>query len=488
MPLFRPAFATLALLATSLAAAELPEGVLTRLRAAGIPAEAMGAIAIRVSDGAVATSHEPERALQPASTLKPLTAIVALEKLGPAYRGRTELRVRGEIAGERLQGDLFLRGLGNVDFDWRALERLLQVARQKGIREIDGDVLLDLSFFRPARPDVGLAPFDEAPEFRYNVVPDALMLNTNLLQVDLHADARSVRAFLTPEIEKVSIVSEMKIAERACEDWEDGWIIPEVARQGRGGLSIKLRGDFPRDCSASTSINVIDRGAFADRLFRMLWRRMGGTFNGRVREGETPADARLVAQHQSRTLAELMRDVNKRSDNPITRVLYLTLGALADAPGDEPTARKADREVRAWLERKGIDARGLVLENGSGLSRSERISAAQRAAVLKAALASEWAPEFLAGFPIVAVDGGMRSRLRDGPAAGRARIKTGTLRDSTAVAGYMRDAAGEQHVVVAIVNHANAKRQVARPIGDAWLDWFSRRAPAPSAAPAQRAP
>jgi len=457
---------------------------MSRLNAAGIPPDAMAALVVRLSDGETLLAHQPDRAMQPASTLKLVTSLAALETLGPTYRGRTELRARGPLAGDRLEGDLVLKGYGDVDFDWRALERLLQLARQKGIREVSGDLVLDLTFFTPPRTDVGVPPFDEAPEFRYNVIPDALMLNTNLLLVDLHSDDSTVRASITPEIDRVSIASEMKLVDRACEDWEDGWIIPSVAREARGGLRIRLQGEFPRHCSAATSINVIERTAFVERLFRAMWRRLGGSIQGRVRQGEMPADARLVAQHESRTLAELMRDVNKRSDNPITRVVYLTLGALSAAPSSEPTARRADMVLREWLQRRGIDPTGIVLENGSGLSRSERISASQLVAVLKAGVASDWAPEFLSSLPIVAMDGGMRRRLGDTPAARRSRIKTGTLRDVTAVAGYVKDEAGATHLVVAMVNHPLAKRHVARPIVDSLLEWVARRRatrlPAPS--------
>ena len=349
---------------------------------------------------------------------------------------------------------------------------MLQLLALQGVREIRGDFILDLSFFKPSRVDVGLAPFDESPEFRYNVIPDALMLNSNLMQLALVSSEREVRAAMVPPLEGIAVVPDMKLAVRSCEDWEDGWVIPAVAKGVMGGLRITLRGDFPPNCTAETAINVIDRVVFADRLFRALWKRQGGKFSGRTREGEMPAEARLVAEHRSRTLGEIVRDINKRSDNPITRVMFLTLGAKSGFPAEDPTARRADAEVRAWLQRRGIDPAGIVLENGSGLSRTEMISPNQLAAVLRHGAVSDWAPEFTASLPIVAVDGGMRSRLRDSPARGR--LKTGTLRDVSAVAGYVKDAAGRPLVVVAMINHPLAKKEVARPILDALVDWVAR--------------
>lgn len=461
-------------LASPLASAALPGTLLSKMQAAGIPPEALGVVVRRLSDGATILEHQGDRPMQPASTLKLVTSLAALETLGPTYRGSAELRATGRVQDGVLHGDLVLKGLGNVDFDWRALQRMLHLAHMQGIREIRGDLVLDLGFFQPARMDLGVAAFDQAPEFRYNVIPDALLLNTNLVQLDLASDGQRLSAVITPALADVAIVPQMKLVDRRCPDWEDGWVIPEVKERRKGAMQIRLQGDFPRDCTAATSINVIDRVAFAERLFRTLWRGMGGRWSGRAREGDTPAGSRLISEHRSRTLAELTRDINKRSDNPITRVIFLTLGALSTAPGNEATARRADAAIRQWLERHGIGHEGLVLENGSGLSRAERITPAQLAAVLKAAAASQWAPEFLASLPITAVDGGMRLRLQDSPAAGWARIKTGTLRDVTSIAGYVKDQAGATHIVVAMLNHPLAERRVARPILDTLIDWVAR--------------
>jgi D-alanyl-D-alanine carboxypeptidase/D-alanyl-D-alanine-endopeptidase (penicillin-binding protein 4) len=468
------------------ARAALPDAMRSALRAAGLPESSVGAVVIRARDGAAILVHRSAEGMQPASTLKPLTALVALERLGPAYRGRTELRAAGDAVDGVLRGNLVLRGLGNVDFDWRAFERLLGALRLQGVREIDGDFLVDLSWFRPARADVGAPPFDAQPEFRYNVIPDALLLNTYLIDLDIVTRGDAVRMIVSPALEGVSVVQDFKLVERDCEDWEDGWKLPAVSASADGAVTIKVRGEFPRECTATTAINVIDRIAFADRLFRSLWMHMGGTFRGRTREGAAPAGSRVVAEHVSRPLSQVVLDVNKRSDNPITRVVYLTLGARSKTGENLDTALRSEREVRRWLAEHDIGSRGLVLDNGSGLSRSERITPAQLAAVLRAGLSSPWAPEFLASFPIAGVDGAMRGRLQGSAAAAQARIKTGTLVDVSAIAGYVKDEAGDTHVAVAMINHPLADRKVARPILDILIEWVARRsAREPDPAPAR---
>ena len=464
--------------------APLPEPVAQMLRAANIPEDALGAIVVRLGDGAVVMTHGAARSMQPASTLKLLTAIVALDRLGPAFRARTELATAATIARGRLEGDLILRGGGDPDFDWHVLQRMLRQLRFQGVRRITGDVVLDRHLFEPPRMDVGLPPFDETPEFRYNVTPDALQLNTNLVQVDLAADGRRLRTQMTPPLERITIVAgNMKLVDRQCDDWEDGWQLPDVEYLRNGRIRIVLHGEFPSRCSATTALNVLDRTVFADRMFRAMWRGLGGRFDGRVREGASPAGTRMLAEHQSRPLGEFVREVVKRSDNPITRQLYLLLGA-APLPEKEPgigtatdTSVRAERIVRDWLAGQALNDDGLVLENGSGLSRHERITPSLLAGVLRAATRGDWAPEFIAALPIIGVDGGMGRRLADSPAARRGRIKTGSLRNVVSVAGYVPDATGQAYVVVAIINQEPTGpnwSKSARSVLDELIDWVAR--------------
>ena len=466
---------------TTSRASPLPVSVLNLLAVANIPADAVGAVVLRAADGATVLSHRADISMQPASTLKVLTSIVALERLGPTYRGRTELRTNAELEAGVLRGDLVLRGLGDPDLEWEAFQRMLQTLRHKGISEIRGDLILDRRWFQPSRPDIGMPPFDETPEFRYNVIPDALLLNTNLLQLDFESGDQlktvGLRVGMTPALDTVSVVSNMTFVDRACEKWEDGWKLPMVTRMTDGTIRIELFGEFPKSCTASTSISVLDRTDFADRLFRTLWRNLGGSFSGQTRESvasdATTEGMRLLARHQSRTLAEFTRDINKRSDNPITRLTFLSLGALSKLDAGSETPLRAEREIRAWLKEHAIDDTGLVLDNGSGLSRSERIRPSQLAAVLMRAHRSKWAPEFMASLPIVAVDGSMRNRLRNTTAAEHARIRTGTLRDVGAVAGYVPDAKNKLCIAVVMINHPLATSDVARPILDALLAWVA---------------
>ncbi|MEO8102108.1 MAG: D-alanyl-D-alanine carboxypeptidase/D-alanyl-D-alanine-endopeptidase [Betaproteobacteria bacterium] len=453
----------------------LPINIVNMLQAAGIPTDAVGALVIRLTDGATIVSHRPDSSLQPASTMKLVTTIVGLERLGPTRRWHTELRAHAPVEDGVLQGDVFLRGGGDGDLTWEAFGRMLQSLRHQGIRDIRGDLVLDREMFRPPRTDLGVQSFDEEPDAEYNVIPDALLINTNLLRIELEADQDSLRARATPELQGVSLDLRMSLADRACKDWDDGWKVPGVVKAEDGSVRIQLRGEFPRNCKATARTNVLDRNEYVDRLFRGLWAGLGGTFHGTLREGMSPADSRLLASHRSRTLADLLRDINKPSDNTLARLMYLTLGTLDSEDG--ATLGGADRQIRAWFRQQGIDDAGLVLENGSGLSRTERVRPSQLAALLATEYRSNWAPEFLSSLPVVGLDGTMRLRLRDSPVSGRARMKTGTLNNVVALAGYVPDARGRMHVVVAIINHRPSTGKlwpVGRPIIDALADWVGR--------------
>ena len=463
--------------------AQLPEPVARMLRTANIPQEALGTVVMRLPGGVAVLSHGEEHSLQPGSTIKLLTTLVALDTLGPAYRGRTELRTDGRIEDGTLHGDLVLRGGGDADLRWEALQEMLQTLRNRGVEAIRGDLLLDRQLFNPPRPDLGIAPFDEAPEFEYNLVPDALLLNGNLLRFDLESDERRLRVSMSPSLEGVSVESDMTLDDLDCRNWDRDWLPPEYFKAGDGSIRILLHGKFPRNCAKSPSINVLDRVDFADRLFRILWKRLGGTFVGNTRDAVMPPGTRVLAEHLSRPLPVVVRDINKFSDNALARLLYLTLGAMAvgTANGDVATAVLSERVVRSWMREHGISDKGLVLDNGSGLSRLERISASQLAAVLLSASRNVLAPEYLSSLPLAAVDGSMRLRLKDSPAAGRARIKTGTLNGVFGVAGYVPDAAGRMNIVVGLLNHETTGNATGRAILDALIDWVARSGATPSA-------
>lgn len=462
--------------------AGLPAPVADVMAAHGIPQESVSVFVIQ--GDTIVLEHLADRARAPASTMKVVTTTAALDLLGPTFRGRTELLSAGEVKNGVLRGDLVLRGGADLDLTPAALEGMMRSLRNQGIRRIAGRMVVDRTLFNPPRLDIGVPPFDEAPDAYYNVLPDAATVNGNMLEVDMRSTGDALKLAMWPALEGVSVASDMELIDAECAKWEDGWKTPEVKQEAGGRLKVVLRGTFPKNCDAAYQVNVVDRQDYTGRAMRSAWKRVGGVFRGDVVEGKAPEGARLLAHHTSRTLPELVRDINKSSDNLFARTLYLSIGSLEADPvlGSRPipgietqtTIVRADASIRAWMQANGISDDGFVIENGSGLSRLERITPIQMAGVLRAATRGNWLPELQASMPIAGVDGTLRRRLKDSPAAQRARLKTGTLRDVVALAGYVPDAAGRPHIVVVMVNDERVGNGRGRAITDAVVDWVAR--------------
>jgi serine-type D-Ala-D-Ala carboxypeptidase/endopeptidase (penicillin-binding protein 4) len=455
---------------------ELPAPVAAALARAGLPADALGAIAIPRTFWARTWQHRADVAMQPGSAMKLVTTAVALDRLGPNLRGRTELLVSAPPSGEVLDADLVLKGGADPDLDLPALWQLLFELHQRGVREIGGDLVLDRTLFRPPRTDLGVAPFDEAPEWPYNVIPDALMLDGNLLRLALTSDASRVQARTVPALPGVEIDADaLAPSATPCADWQDDWQPPRVTQPEPGRWRITLAGGFARDCQAQVRLQLLDRTVAAERLVRVVWASLGGTWRkppGAVREAAAPAGSVHVARHEARPWGEVLRHINKASDNAQTRLLYLQLGVAGMADdASSSTLDLARREVEHWFDQRRIARDGLVMDNGSGLSRSERIAPRTMARLIEAALRGPYAPELLMSLPLAGVDGTMRRRLKGTRAEGWARLKTGTLRNVAALAGTVRDTRGDDWVVVAMINHESAHQ--GRPALDALIEWIA---------------
>ncbi len=445
----------------------LPSPAAHALAATKIPP---GAVAVLVQETGASRpllSINSGAALNPASVMKLVTTYAALELLGPAYRWKTEAYALAATPDGVLEGDLLLKGYGDPKLDLEAFWVLLRALRGKGLREIRGDLLLDRSYFERAQDDPGR--FDGDAFRPYNVLPDALLVNYKSLRFvflpDLERDA--VRLYVEPRPPALEVVNVLKLAAGPCPEGSAfrEMLKPTFEPARRRAI---FSGQYRRSCGEKDlNVALLEPNDQVGGVMRQLWAETGGTWSGTAREGQLPPDARLLHAMESAPLAQIVRDTNKFSNNVMARHLFLTLGAeSAGAPASGP---KASVAIAAWLATKKIAAPELVMENGSGLSRIERISAANLAALLQAAWRSAVMPEFIASLPVVAVDGTMRRRLKGEGVAGQAHIKTGLLSDARAMAGYVLDRSGRRHVVVMIVNHPSAHD--AQPAMDALLRW-----------------
>ena len=469
MPIIPDMFRALLLflVAIELAGAQsLPASVEQALKRAQIPLSAVAGYVQEVDGARPLVAHNPTHAMNPASTMKLVTTYAALELLGPTYTWKTEAYAGGKLQGDVLQGDLILKGYGDPKLTLENFWLLLRKLRALGLREIRGDLVLDRSYFEAA--EYNPAKFDAEPLRAYNVGPDALLLNFKVVRFQFipDADRKTVTVIVEPKPAGLAFSAAVRATDGPCGDWRAGL---KADFQGNGeSAKASFAGTMPASCGERYwNASLLSQPNYVYGVFRQLWEELGGAFAGGWKDGPVPADARLLAASESASNAELVRDINKFSNNVMARQLFLTLSAeTLKLPGRSDRSAQA---VQSWLAEKKLDFPELVLENGSGLSRQERISAENMGRLLLDAWRSAVMPELMSSLPLVAYDGTMRRRLRFESIAGQAHIKTGSLADARTVAGYVLDKRGRRYVVVLFINHLNAA--AGQPAQDALLQW-----------------
>jgi len=470
---FKPQFWILALSLISAclgahATEGLPPAVQQALRSAGIPPASTALVVQEVGARRPTLSFNAGVPMNPASVMKLVTALAGLELLGPAYRWKTEVYLDGVLRDGVLEGNLVLKGYGDPKLDYESFWMLLRALRGRELREIRGDLVLDRSHFERSGGDPGR--FDGESFRPYNVLPDALLVNFRSLRFAFvpQPEKGVVQLAVDPRPPGLEVVNSLRLADGPCPEGRAFRDLLKPLFEPRPRPRAAFTGQYPSSCGErELNVALLEPNDHAAGVLAQLWAEMGGTWKGATREGRAPAGARPYYVHESAPLAEIVRDMNKFSNNVIARQLYLTLAA--ESAGPPARGENALRAVRQWLAAKGIAAPELVMENGSGLSRIARVRAATLAALLQDAWRGSTMPEFIASLPVAAVDGTMRKRLKNDSMAGNAHIKTGLLAEVRAMAGYVLDRNGRRHAVVMIVNHPNAHQ--AQGAMDELLRW-----------------
>ena len=452
--------AVVSLITNMPAFAELPISVANALKKSGIPQNSV-AIYVQAVDAQTAEAQTPEaqtplishnanKSMNPASVMKLVTTNAALDLLTPAYRWKTEFYRDGEVINGVLIGDLIIKGNGDPSFKAQDFWRLLMAVQQAGITKITGNLIIDKSFFVSVDHKKS---FDNDPWRAYNALPSAFLVNGRNTSFKFEVADKAVKInqeFALPEIQ---IVNNMVLSQGACGDWR-GQMRYEIGVNDNKSVVI-FNGSFSPDCGEKyLELIVFNDEQYAFYMFKKIWRELGGTFNGQLKTKSVPNSAIKITEHLSEPLGYVVRDINKWSNNLMARQLLLTLAAqMRGLPATETNGATV---IKDWLNNKQINATELVVENGSGLSRLERINAQHLGQLLVNAYNSPIMPEFIASLPILGVDGTTAKRLKTSSSAGRAHLKTGSLDGVNAIAGYVLNAQNKRFVVVMIINHNKA--------------------------------
>ena len=410
--------------------------------------DALSLVLLPLNGPGIPTVFNADVSMNPASTMKLVTTYAALEMLGPTHQWKTEFYTDGTLNNGILQGNLYLKGGGDPKLNMEKLWLLMRDLRANGVQQVTGNLVLDRNFFdQPQLPVFNDDGNDKNKPFL--VKPDSLMVNLKALRFVARNDGGKVLISVEPPIASIKIDNQVKaVNAKQC----TGDVRYNPVQQADGSVLVTVSGQLADGCNSQTYLSLLDHATYTAGAVRAIWKELGGSIQGQDLQASVPKNAKLLARAFSPDLAEIIRDINKYSNNTMAQQLFLSLGAQFrnDADGDD--AKAAQRVVRQWLAKKGITAPHLVMENGSGLSRAERVSAREMAQMLQAAWQSPYAAEFISSMPIAGKDGTMRKRLKTTAMNGQAHIKTGTLNTVRAISGFSRDSNGNTWAVVAILN------------------------------------
>ncbi|MCJ8167839.1 D-alanyl-D-alanine carboxypeptidase/D-alanyl-D-alanine-endopeptidase [Pseudomonas sp. A3.4] len=416
-----------------------------------LPADALALAVIPLDGPGQARFIGADQPLNPASTMKLVTTFAALELLGPTYRWPTRLLTTGNLDGSTLNGDLILQLGGDPKLTQERVWMLLRDLRASGVKHVNGRLLLDSSHLRPNEQQ-SFRDDGNDPSRPFLVDADSLLVNFKSLRVDVRTRSGQSYVTLEPPLGNVQLENQVQVKPASsCPRWP----ALRFESQDQGSQArIRVVGSLPNGCLSQHYVSLLDHASYTSALVRSLWQELGGSISGDNGQIATvPAGAQLLAFSQSDDVVSTIRDINKLSNNTMARQLFYGIGAQYRQASDSHDGAAAARVIQQWLRNKQISPNALVMENGSGLSRIERISARQMANMLQAAWQSPYAAEFIASLPLAGMDGTMRRRLRGTAVEGQAHMKTGSLNNVRALAGFTRDAKHHTWAVVAIINH-----------------------------------
>lgn len=457
-------FYSLAIYLLSLPAfAELPSAVSDALKVAGITQDNVAVYVQQVDAAHPLVSLNAQKSMNPASVMKLVTTYTALEMLTPAYRWKTEVYRNGEIKHGVLHGDLIVKGYGDPDFQPHHFWQLLMQLQQLGVHKITGDLLIDKSYFTPQANN---AAFDDEVWRAYNAAPSAFLVGGRKTSLQFQVLDNQVYVQQEFPLPQVRIEQTLTLRQGECGDWRNYIqykVLPEKA-----STKVKITGSYAASCeSRYLELSLFNDEDYAFNTFKALWKGLGGTFNGKLRVTAIPASATYMFQQLSAPLGEQVRDINKWSNNLMARQLLLTIAA-EDNPALATEVHGAE-VVKQQLAKLNLPMDALVLENGSGLSRVERLTAGQLGYMLVRAYHRPVMPEFMASLPILGLDGTVKTRMQTSAAQAKVHLKTGSINGVVVIAGYVLGQDQQRYVLVMLVNDAKAAQ--ARAAQDALVAW-----------------
>ena len=440
----------------------LPVTVKNALTSSGLSFEQLSVSLIPLDGGKLNLSWRDHVKVQPASTEKMITTLAALELLGPDWRWKTSYSYTGTIENKTLSGTLFIKGGGDPKYVSETLWRDLSRLKSLGIDRIEGNVVIDRSYFEKERQDPAFKDDWDRP---YTAPADAALLNYRSIAMTItpEKDRKQATVTVVPQLIGLVTPSSVKMSrQKGCVRWRQA-----LELDLDDPLEPEFDGALPSGCDEKVLAYLApDANQYWEMFLRTVASQVGLTWQGEVFEGIAPAESKLLFDVWSEDLGTIVKLTNKFSNNVLAKHILLSLAAK-DSPGIPASYARARAIVNQWLQQRvGIGAGEILLDNGSGLSRQARVTARAMTRLIGYGWKSPRMPEWLASFPISATDGTMSKRR---VAPGYAYIKTGLMNTVKSAGGIIQARSGKRYAIFAAVQGKKATETDA-PI-DRLIEW-----------------
>lgn len=454
------------------------------LQKAGIQPQDASFVVEPVDGSMPAYAHNGERVMSLASTTKVITSLAALDTLGAQYRWATRAYPLGSVdpsaPSAQLHGHLMIVGGGDPTMTYADLLAWFKNIQSNSFQHIQGNIVVDRQVFRLSSGDQSNVP-PEQDGVTYHRWPEGLIVNKGILQAKLQVKDGAAQWSFNPPLDGVKVNNQLVVRSGPCRSNKNA---PNMSLSSGDTLSITFQGELSPQCGVTTlETSTLSDGAFVRAVIGAAWREAGGTLTGRVVERTTESTAQIDpvflkewnkkpwAARASKPLSQVLRDMNKVSDNLIARHLMLSLSR--GFPQRAGSLQEARSRVSQWLKKQGFSNQDINVDNGSGLAYNETARPRALVSLLRQAWLSKKSQIFKSSLPIAGLDGTLSRRFTNNEVKGHAFLKTGTLSNTRALAGYVEGADGKIYAVAAVINHPNAEKGV--PALDEFIRWVKVR-------------
>jgi serine-type D-Ala-D-Ala carboxypeptidase/endopeptidase (penicillin-binding protein 4) len=385
--------------------------------------------------------------------MKVFTSAMALDYLGPQHQFETQVLREGEVDSTGvLAGDLILRGAGDpslgAPFGADPMRLLAREVAQAGIKRVTGAIVGDASAFESRRiPDGWRERYLGA---LYAARVSALSYNGNAVQLSVRAVAGKAQVTLSPTISGLPVSSSVTV------------------RAGSRNASVAVRQDpvtgafritgwvGSKSPTRGYTYIVENPELFAAAAFRAALLAEGVAVDGAVRERAVSAGAVRIAGLPSRTLGDLITQMNGESNNHFAELLFRNVAASSGTIG---SADSGNAMLHSFLtEKVRTPVTNLFAADGSGLSTLDRVTPRSLVGVLDYSYRAPWASVFQSSLPVAGRTETLRGRMRGSPAQDRLRAKTGSTGEVTSLGGYVTTNGGEELAFAFIYNGSELAR------------------------------